>query len=145
MSHILDSMACEGCRHLRDVEDDPGTEQVAKGHSVGVPRAAIPKADSAHGAGRSEEDLYSGLSALESDVKSLMLRTQDLAELPPEELDQRITLTWRHVGVMLHLRSTHPRVGPLELPGQWRPVTVQHLQETGSGCANTKGSTMYPS
>ena len=144
MSHILDSMACEGCRHLRDVEDDPGTEQVAKGHSVGVPRAAIPKADSAHGAGRSEEDLYSGLSALEaarsgaggrrrtpSDVKSLMLRTQDLAELPPEELDQRITLTWRHVGVMLHLRSTHPGIGPLELPGQWRPVTVQHLQETG--------------
>ena len=65
VSHILDSMACEGCRHLRDVEDDPGTEQVAKGHSVGVPRAAIPKADSAHGAGRSEEDLYSGLSALE--------------------------------------------------------------------------------
>ena len=29
-------------------------------------------------------------------------------------------LTWRHVGVMLHLRSTHPGIGPLELPGQWR-------------------------
>ena len=136
-------MACEGCRHLRDVEDGPGTEQVAKGHSVGDSRAAIPKADSAHGAGRSEEDLYSGLSALEaarsgaggrrrtpSDVKSLMLRTQDLAELPPEELQQRVTLTSRHVGVMLHLRSTHPGIGPLELPGQWRPITLQHLQET---------------
>ena len=32
---------------------------------------------------------------------------------------------------MLHLRSTHPGIGPLELPGQWRQVTVQHLQETG--------------
>ena len=61
VSHILDSMACEGCRHLRDAEDDPGTEPVAK--SVGVPRAAIPKADSAHGAGKSEDDLYSGFAA----------------------------------------------------------------------------------
>ena len=59
-----------------------------------------------------------------------MLRTQDLAELPQEELDQRITLTWRHVGVMLHLRLTHFGIAPLELPGQWRPVTVQHLQKT---------------
>ena len=110
--HILDAMACEGCRHLPDVEDDPGTESGAKSHGVGVPRAAIPKVDSAHSAhcaGRSEEDLYSGLSALEaarsgagsrrrhpSDVKLLILRTQDLAELPPGELEQRITLTWRH-------------------------------------------------
>ena len=129
-SHILDAMACEGCRHLRDVEDDPGTGPVAKSHSVGVPRAVIPKADSAHsahGAGRSEEDLYSGLSALEaarsgtggrrrlpSDVKSLILRTQDLAELPPDELDHRITLMWRYGGVMLHLRSTHPGIGPVD-------------------------------
>ena len=60
-----------------------------------------------------------------SDVKSLMLRPQDLTEPPPAELD-------RHVGVMLHPRSTHPGIGPLELPGQWRPVTVQHLQETGA-------------
>ena len=66
---ILHAMACEGCRHLRNVEDDPGTGPVAKSHSVGVPRAAIPKADSAHsahGAGRGEEDLYSELSALEA-------------------------------------------------------------------------------
>ena len=102
-------------------------------------------AHSAHGAGRSEEDLYSGLSALEAarkgaggrrrpprDVISLMLRTQDFAELPPDELGQRITLKWRHVGVMLlHLRSAQPGIGPLELPGQWRPGTVQHLQDTG--------------
>ena len=38
---------------------------------------------------------------------------------------------WRHVGMMLHLRSRHPGNFPRELPGQWHPSTVQHLQETG--------------
>ena len=59
VSHIQATMACKGCRHVRDVEAEPGTEPIAKSHSVVVPQAAIPKADSAHsahGVGRSEED-----------------------------------------------------------------------------------------
>ena len=54
VSHIQATMAFEGCRHLRDVEDEPGTEPFAKSHSVAVPQAAIPKADSAHSAHRRE-------------------------------------------------------------------------------------------
>ena len=68
---------------------------MAKSLGVGVPRAAIPKVDSAHSA-HGGGDLYCGLSALAaartgaggrlrspSDVKSLILRTQDLSEIPP--------------------------------------------------------------
>ena len=39
---------------------------MAKSRSVGVPRAAIPKAESAHVEGGSEDDLYSGLLAMEA-------------------------------------------------------------------------------
>ena len=57
------------------------------------------------------------------------MRTQDLAELSQEDLDAKIGQTWRHIGVMLHVRSTQKSSPPLELPGQWRPSLVGTLQE----------------
>ena len=75
------------------------------------------------------EKLRAGLQSGPSIPGSLQLRTQDLAELSQEDLDARIVQTWRHIGVMLHLRSTHKSPPPLELPGQWRPCLVGTLQE----------------
>ena len=75
------------------------------------------------------EKLRAGLQSGPSIPGSLQLRTQDLAEVSQEDLDARIVQTWRHIGVMLHLRSTHESPPRLELPGQWRPCLVGTLGE----------------